>query len=141
MLRAAGRCPTADRTLRARNSRMELAELVLCEPRAAVSFIKHLFIFGLFQCAKGWVSRPLPMQIRIGGRGRLLLRAFETRRHTTLLSERGAFTDGICDASLTLESQADLTGQIISPRKSILLTFFRLKHMPDSIHVRLNRKL
>src|SRR5467141_4147559 len=30
-----------------------------------------------------------------------------TRRHTTLLSERGAFTDGICDASLSLESQAD----------------------------------
>ena len=30
-----------------------------------------------------------------------------TRRHTTLLSERGAFTDGICEASLTLESQAD----------------------------------
>ena len=29
------------------------------------------------------------------------------RRHTTLLSERGAFTDGICEASLTLESQAD----------------------------------
>ena len=30
-----------------------------------------------------------------------------TRRHTTLLSERGAFTDGICEASLSLESQAD----------------------------------
>ena len=76
-LRPAGRCPTADRTLRARNSRMELAELVLCEPRAPVSFIKHLFIFGLFQYAKGWVSWPLPMQIRIGGSARLLRRAFE----------------------------------------------------------------
>src|SRR6202140_1052714 len=77
MLRAAGRCPPADRTFRARNSRMELAELVLCEPRAPVSFIKHLFIFGLFQYAEGWVTWPLPMRIRIGGSGRLLLRAFE----------------------------------------------------------------
>src|SRR5260370_37349005 len=29
-----------------------------------------------------------------------------TRRHTTLLWERGSFTDGICEAPLSLESQA-----------------------------------
>src|ERR1700676_4445700 len=33
-----------------------------------------------------------------------------------------------------------LTGRIISPRKSILLTFFRLKHMSDLIHAHLDRK-
>src|SRR6266480_2996582 len=111
MLRAAGRCPTAHRRFGARNSRMVLAELVLCESRGPVSFIKHLFIFGLFQYAEGWISRPLPMQIRIGGNGRVATTSVQTRRHATLLSKRGAFTNGICEASLSLESQADsLTG-------------------------------
>ena len=40
MLRAAGRCPNADRTLLARNSRMELAELVLCESTGPSVFHK-----------------------------------------------------------------------------------------------------
>ena len=48
MLRAAGRCPNADRTLLARNSRI-FAELVLCESKAPVSSIKHLLIVRLFQ--------------------------------------------------------------------------------------------
>src|SRR6267378_7044781 len=135
MLRAAGRCTTADRTFRARNSRMELAELVLCEPRAPVSFIKHLFIFifELFQYAKGWVSWPLPMQIRIGGSGRLLLRAFEREgiprfSRNEAHSQRGSVRP---HSHWKARRTAYLAGQIISPRKSILLTFFRLKRMAD----------
>src|SRR6266436_967783 len=121
MLRAAGRCSIADRTLRAMNSRKVRAELVRCKSRAPVSFIKHLFIFGLYQYAEGWISRPLPMQVRVGGGGRVFTTRVQTRRHTTLLSERGAFTDGICAASLSRKAQ--LANKIISLPKSILLTF------------------
>jgi hypothetical protein len=73
----------------------------------------------------------------------LLLRACEREGIPRFYRNEAHSQMGLCEASLTLESQATvyLTGQIISPRKSILLTFFRLKHMPDSIHVRLNRKL
>src|SRR5258708_39125871 len=136
-LRTAGRCPTAERTFRTRDSRMLLAELVLCESRAPVSFIKHLFVFGLFQYAEGWVSRPLPMRIRNGGGGRVVSTCIRTRRHTTLLSERGPFTDGICEASLSLGSQANsLPGDpdyspAIRSLESILWTFFRLGRRPD----------
>jgi len=102
---------------------MELAELVLCEPRAPVSFIKHLFIFifELFQYAKGWVSWPLPMRIRIGGSGRLLLRAFE-REGIPRFSRNEAHSQMGSVRPLTLESQADSLpdGQDYMPLKSIL---------------------
>src|SRR6267378_3695352 len=124
MLRAAGRCPTADRTLCTRNSRMELAELVLCESRAPVSFIKHLFIFifELFQYAEGWVSWPLPMRIRIGGSGRLLLRAFE-REGIPRFSRNEAHSQmGSVRPQSHWKARRTvyLTGRIISPLKSIL---------------------
>src|SRR5258706_6319885 len=125
MLRAAGRCPTADRTFRPRNSRMELAELVLCEPRALDSFIKHLFIFELFQYAKGWVSWPLPMRIRIGGSGRLLLRAFE-REGIPRFSRNEAHSQMGSVRPLTLESQADSLpdGQDYMPAQKHFVNIF-----------------
>ena len=48
-----------------------------------------------------------------------------TRRHTTLLSERGA-TDGICEASLSLESQADSLpgGQDYKPAQKHFVSIF-----------------
>src|SRR6266566_835918 len=130
MLRAVGRCPTALRTFRARNSRMVLAELVLSESRGPVSFIKHLFIFGLFQYAEGWISRPLPMQIRIGGNGRVATTSVQTRRHATLLSKRGAFTEGSARPHSRWKARrtAYLAGKIISPRKSILHIFSAQAH-------------
>src|SRR5438445_220665 len=126
MLRAAGPCPTADRTFRTRNSKMVLAELVLSESRDSVSFIKHLFIFGLYQYAERWISQPLPMQIRTGGGGRVVATGVRARRHTTLLSERGALTDGICTASLSLESQAESPagGQDYKPAQKYSVNIF-----------------
>jgi len=49
-----------------------------------------------------------------------------TRRHTTLLSERGAFTDGICEASLSLESQAESLpgGQDYKPAQRHFVNIF-----------------
>src|SRR6266436_3773628 len=105
MLRGAGPCPTADRTFRESSSRMVLADLVLCKSRAPVSFIKHLFTFGLYQYAEGWIWQLLPMKSRIGGRD--VTTRVRARRHTTLLSERGASTDWICAASLSPDSQAE----------------------------------
>src|SRR6266436_9275018 len=107
MLRAAGRCPTADHTFRARNSRMVLAELVLCESRGPVSFIKHLFIFGLFQYAEGMDIVASSNAYQNWRQCPFATTRVRTRRHTTLLSERGAFTEGVCEASLSLEGQAD----------------------------------
>ena len=73
------------------------------------------------------------MQIRIGGGGRVFTTRVQTRRHTTLLSERGAFTDGICAASLSRKTRrkTQLADKIIRPPKSILLTLFRLTRGPD----------
>src|SRR3981189_1045280 len=125
MLRAAGRCPTADRTFRARNSRMELAELVLCESRGPVSFIKHLFIFGLFQYAEGWIWWPLPMRIRIGSSDRLLLRAFE-REGIPRFSRSEAHSQMGSVRPLTLESQADSLpgGQDYMPAQKHFVNIF-----------------
>src|SRR5260370_35419801 len=104
-LRTAGRCPTAERTFRARDSRMPLAELVLCESRAPVSFIKHLFIFGLFNTPRygyrGLFQCRSELEVSCEGYRRscrVATACGRTRRHTTLLSERGTFTDGICEA-------------------------------------------
>src|ERR1700719_861049 len=143
MLRAAGRCPTADHTFRARNSRMVLAELVLCESRGPVSFIKHLFIFGLFQYAKGWVSRPLPTPIRMGGSGRLLLRAFEREGIPRFSRNEAHSQTGSVRPHSHWKARrtTSLADKIISLCKSILLTFLRLKRMTDLIHVHLDRKL
>ncbi len=73
------------------------------------------------------------MQIRIGGGGRVFTTRVHTRRHTTLLSERGAFTDGLCAASLSRKARrkTQLADKIISLPKGILLTFFRLSRGPD----------
>src|ERR1700675_873561 len=122
MLRAAGRCPTVYRTLRARNSRMVVAELVLCESRGRVSFIKHLFIFGLFQYAEGWVTWPLPMRIRIGGSGRLLLRAFEREGIPRFSRNEAHSQTGSVRPHSHWKARRTvyLTRRIICPLKSIL---------------------
>src|SRR5713101_2650353 len=140
MLRAAGRCPSANRTFRARDSRMAVADLVLPKSRAPVSFIKHLFIFGLFNTPRhgyrGLFQCRSELEVSCEGYRRsccIATARVRTRRHTTLLSKRGAFTDWICEASLSLESQAVSLpgGQDYKPVQSILLTFFRLSRGAD----------
>src|SRR6266576_261309 len=82
------------------------------------------------------------MRIRIGGSERLLLRAFEREgiprfSRNEAHSQRGSVRPhSYWKARRTVYP----TGKIISPRKSILLTFSRLRRMVDLIHVRLNRK-
>src|SRR5882672_4538512 len=65
-----------------------------------------------------------------------------TRRHTTLLSERGAFTDGICEASLSLESQADSLpdGQDYKPAQKHFVDIFSAQAHGRFNSRRLNRK-
>src|SRR2546422_10504665 len=98
-------------------------------------FHKAPLYLWTFQFAKAWLSWPLLMQIRIADQLRRLssqlpcrycTRSDEKACHPSL--GRGALTDGICAASLSPEAKrkARLAGKIISPPKSILLTFFRL---------------
>ena len=104
----------ADRRFRARDSRMTVAEMVLCGSRVPVSFIKHPFIFGLFHTPRhgyrGLVQMHSELEVSCEGDHRscrVATARIRTRRHATLLSERDAFTDGICGAALSLESQLD----------------------------------
>src|SRR5713101_3566255 len=92
---------------------MVLTDLVLSKSRAPVSFIKHLFIFGLFNTPRhgyrGLSQCRSELEISCEGYRRscgVATARVRTRRHTTLLSERGSFTDGICEAPPSLESQA-----------------------------------
>jgi len=79
------------------------------------------------------------MQIRIGGGGRVVTRRVRTRRHTTLLwagneadSQMGSVRP---HSQWKAKRTAYLAGQIISPSRSILLTFFRLSRGPDFARV------
>jgi len=104
----------ADRRFRAMVSRMTVAEMVLCGSRVPVFFIKHPFIFGLFNTPRpgyrGLVQTHSELEVSCKGdhRGcRVVTARIRTRRHATLLSARDAFTDGICGAALSVESQLD----------------------------------
>ena len=93
---------------------MTVAEVVLCGSRVPVSFIKHPIIFGLFNTPRhgypGLFQMHSEWEVSCKGdhRGcRVVTARIRTRRHATLLSERDAFTDGICGAALSVESQLD----------------------------------
>src|SRR5258705_10980785 len=77
------------------------------------------------------------MQIRIGGGGRDVTAGVRARRHTTLLSERGALTGRMYAASFSRESQAEspACGQYYKPAQKHSVNIFSTLPRADLIRV------
>src|SRR5438045_9787187 len=98
MFTVGGRRPMADRRFRAMVSRMTVAEMVLCGSRVPVFFIKHPFIFGLFNKARpgyrGLVQTQSELEVSCKGDHRscrVVTTSIRTSRLATFHSERDGF--------------------------------------------------
>src|SRR5438309_4202935 len=131
MFTVRGRRPMADRRFRARDSRMTVAEVVLCGSRVPVSFIKHPFIFGLFNTPRhSYASSKCTQNGRLAAKAIIAVRVSLLRacgregmppfsRNETHSQMGSAEPHSQSKASWT----AYLASKIISPLKRTLSTF------------------